>query len=625
MPGVFGILTANAEAPPDCELAGRMRAILRHAPSYKDYVFESPGCLLGGSTPAYYNAITEPAFSRDGNLCLVMEGEIFNQDELREGLSRHRYDGEANGPAELMLRLYEAYSTGLAHRVNGLFLVAIWNKHERSLTLINDRLGLHPLYYHDNGTRLIFAPESKALLCDPKIERKLDTDALADFFTFGSIFGDRTFVSGVRVMPPGTVMHYRAGKLTQRRYWDFPFVEEPSGEKSAREYVDELDHVLRDVFRRQTKDPCRYGMSLSGGRDSRIVAGYLGAAVSPLSTFTFGDPNSDEVRFARRCCEIIGGRYHHVEGLTDDLPNTFQKVVWLTEGPIDTPEYYRLGQAMAAEVDVAFNGHAGDVLGGRWVTRSIAHASGVSAVVDETYERYSRRLGGHAGHLFSDEYLRLVRGAAKKNFNQSFADLWSEKPAHAQFKQEMRTKNSREYARVNDVPRLFLRHRYPFFDYKVLDFFLKLPTCMRLHEHVYLGVLVEKQPGLADVPYPNRRYSLRAEHLYLGPYYRLRNKVGHALVDRFYSRLRGIAPASTVGAIDGFFLEPEGRQMLQALLDSNRQTGYFNEAYLEKLFAEHTSRQADNSFLLHKLLTFDLYHRFFMDPGALQAPTANLL
>jgi len=625
MPGIFGIVNADGAAPAASAQVARMRDILRHHDSYKDYLFESQGCALGGSTAPYFNAIVQPAFSGNRNLCLAMEGEIFNGEELRADLKSQGHNADAANDAELMMRLYEADASGLAHKVNGLFILAVWNGTERSLTLINDRVGLHYLYYRLDGSHLAFAPEMKALLCDPKLERKVDPESVADFFTFGSVFGSRTFLCGVKVMPPGTIMEYRDGKLTLQNYWDFP-LSGPTNGNSKRAYIEELDHVFQRVIKRQTRDRCRYGLALSGGRDSRVLAGYLGDVVTPLNTFTFGDPATDEVKFARKVSDIVGGRYHHVHDSDADLTGSFEKVVWLTEGPINTPEYYLLGKALSESVDVAFNGHGGDVLGGRWVTRALGRTTDMAPVKTETFARYSRRLGDHVpSKFFSENYYPLVDGAAQRNFFAAFAGLQAEAPYHAQLKHEMRTKNWREYTRVIDVPRFFVRYRYPFFDYEVLDFFLKLPHPMRLNERVYLGVLLEKFPRLADIPYPNRRFSLRAEQRYLRPYYKLRNQLGHFMVDRFYKRLSRIAPLSAVSHVDEAYRGPSGHLLQAMLLEGNCKHGYFNQQYLDAIIKAHINRDADHSFLLHKLVTFELFHTLLVDPDEIGRPTGNLL
>jgi len=605
--------------------AGRMREILRHDRSYKDYLFESQGCVLGGSTPSYFNAIIQPAFSRDRSMCLVMEGEIFNASELRAELKTAGYDMEAANDADLMMRLYEAHGSGLAHKVNGLFIVAIWNERDSSVTLINDRLGLHYLYYYQDESQFAFAPEMKALLCNPRLERKVDPEAVADFFTFGGVFGSRTFVSDVSVMPPATILQYRAGKLTLQKYWDFPFTE-PSNGNSKGDYIEELDNIFKRVIKRQTSDPCRYGLALSGGRDSRILAGYLGDAATPLHTFTFGDPLTDEAKFAERAARLIGSRHHHIQYSVEEFARSFEKILWLTEGPINTAEYYQLGKALGDEVDVAFNGHGGDVIGGRWVSRAIYKAVDMAPVQADAFSRYSRRLAGHdPRQFFSEGYYPLVAGTAQRNFEASFADLQTGTPAQAQLKHEMLTKNWREYTRIIDVPRFYVRYRYPFFDYEVLDFFLKLPLAMRYRERVYLGVLIERFPKLADIPYPNRKFSVRAEYSYLRPYYKVRNQVGHLIVDKFHKQLGRFAPSSAISHNSEAYCGPLKEQICTLLLEGNRKRDYFRQRYLEGVINAHVNREADHSFLIHKLVTFELFHKLLLDPKRPIRPQANLL
>lgn len=626
MPGIFGIVTADPTAPPASELGSRMRDILRHDESYKDYLFESPGCLLGGSTPAYFNAIVRPVFSRDRNLCLVFEGEVFNGPELRAELKSAGNDIEADNDAELMMRLYEAHGTGLVHKVNGFFIAALWNQQEGSLTLLNDRVGVHYLYYYEDESGLRFGPEMKALLCDPRLRRQVDAEAVADFFTFGFVSGTRSFIRDVKVMPPGTIMHYQRGKLTLQNYWDFPFHQSSNGH-SKRDYIEELDHVLKRAIKRQTSDQCRYGIALSGGLDSRIVAGYLADSVTPLHTFTFGDSTTDEVKFAERISEIVGGRHQHISYSVEEFANSFEKIIWLTEGPINTAEYYFLARVLGQQVDVAFCGHGGDVLSGRNLTKAVYQADVMAPLQAETFSRYSGRVLGNRNpsEFFSADYHRLTNGLMRRNFDATFADLQTEVPANAELKHSMKTRTWREVTRIVDLPRFHVRYRYPYFDYEVLDFFLNLPPGMRFHAKVYRGLLISKFSRLADVPYPNRRFSIRAEE-YLRPYYTARNLVGHLVVAKFYKKLARFAPPESndshnVEAYRG----PLRDQIPELLLGGNRKRGYFNHQFLENLLNAHINRESNHSFLIHKLITFELFHKLLLDPSQPRRPDVGLL
>ncbi len=603
-----------------------MRDILRHDESYKDYMFESQGCLLGGSTPAYFNAIVRPAFSRDRNLCLVFEGEIFNGVELRAELKSAGHDASAGDNAELMMRLYETYGAGLVHKVNGLFIAALWNQRECSVTLLNDRVGVHYLYYHHDESRLLFGPEMKALLCDPSVQKMVDPEAVADFFTFGFVSGTRTFLRRVKVMPPGTIMRYQRGKLTLENYWDFPFTGSANGHSKS-DYVEELHQVLKRTIKRQTNDHCRYGLALSGGLDSRLLAGYLGKAVTPLHTFTFGDLETDEAKIAERVSGLVGGHHQHVAYSVEEFAESFEKIIWLTEGPINTAEYYQLAKSVAHRVDVAFCGHGGDVLSGRNLTKSVYQAEGIATLQEEVFSRYSRRVLGNKDpfEFFSHDYHALVDGSVRRNFDSTFAGLQTEISANAELKHTMKTRTWREVTRVVDLPRFVVRYRYPYFDYEVLDFFLKLPPSMRLNAKVYRGLLISRFPKLAGIPYPNRKFSVRAEE-YLRPYYAARNLVGHFAVGRFYKKLSRFAPpecniSHNVEAYRGSLKD----HVLTLLLDGNRKHGYFNQQFLENILNAHVTRDSNNSFLMHKLITFELFHRLYIDPRNVERPTAKLL
>jgi asparagine synthase (glutamine-hydrolysing) len=626
MPGIFGVVSADSTAPCATALGTRMRDILRHDESYKDYLFETQGCLLGGSTPAYFNAIVKPTFSRDRNLCLVLEGEIFNGDELRAELKLAGHGASTGNDAELMMQLYEVYGTGLVHKVNGLFIGAFWNKRECSLTFLNDRVGVHYLYYHNDMSTLLFGPEMKALLCDPRLQKKLDPEAVADFFTFGFVSGTRTFVREIKVMPPGTVMRYERGRLTLQNYWDFPFTEPHSGQ-SKNDYIEELHHVLKRATKRQTSDHCRYGIALSGGIDSRLLAGYLGHAVSPLHTFTFGDSDTDEAKIAEKISCLVGGKHRRITYSVEEFAESFEKIIWLTEGPINTAEYYQLAKSVNNSVDVAFCGHGGDVLSGRNLTRAVYRAEEIGTLQKEIFSRYSRRVLGSKdpSELFSSDYHARIDGSVWRNLDSTFADLQTEVPANAELKHTMKTRVWREVTRIVDLPRLCVRYRYPYFDYEVLDFFLRLPPSMRLDAKVYRGLLICHFPKLANIPYPNRRCSVRTEE-YLRPYYAARNLFGHFIVSKFYRTLCRFAPpecniSHNIEAYRG----PLRDQVLRLVLDGNRKRGYFNQQALETLLSEHVNREANNSFLMHKLITFELFHKLYIDPSKIERPALALL
>jgi asparagine synthase (glutamine-hydrolysing) len=583
--------------------------------------------MLGASTPPYFNAILEPVQNPGKTLTLAMEGEIFNSAELRRELQGSGCAHQLGNDAELVLRLFELYGEGFADKVNGFFVAAIWDSLDHSATFVNDRLGMHYLYYSLRNDRMIFAPEMKALLCDPTIRKEMNPAAVADFFSFGFVMGDKCFIGDIKLMPPGSIMRYQGGKLLLHTYWNFPFKEDYP-KRSTKEYIEELHQVLERAVERQTGQTPRCGLALSGGLDSRLIAGYMGKRVSPLSTFTFGDPPEiDEVRFAERVARIIGSRHHHITYSLDDFAGAFPKTAWLMEGLINTSEYYYLAREIGKHVDVAFCGHGGDTLSGRNIDKAVLKAGTREAIKQIIFRKYIRRVlpANNPQDLFSHRYYRLVKGRAQEDFDLTFSGIQAEIPANVVLHHDMKVATWRQFTRVLDLPRLYVRYRYPFFDYDVLDFFLGLPPRMRFHEIVYRGVLIDKFGGLADIPLPNRRVSIRTER-HLRFYYALRNRVGYFLLGKFHKTLRQFAPPECAISYNVEAYRGPLKGLVSSLvLDGNRKRGYFDQQYLERTLADYVNGASNESFLMHKLITFELFHRLFLDVDELAPPAGQLL
>jgi asparagine synthase (glutamine-hydrolysing) len=118
----------------------------------------------------------------------MMVGEVFN-------------DNSENN-TKYCMNLYEKEGINALYSLNGAFTLAILNLEKEQLTIINDRYGLRPLYYCIVGNKLLFASEVKALLQDEMSPLALDPAAIADFFTFGFVLGDKTFFKEIKMLPP---------------------------------------------------------------------------------------------------------------------------------------------------------------------------------------------------------------------------------------------------------------------------------------------------------------------------------------------------------------------------------------------------------------------------------------
>ena len=202
------------------------------------------------------------------SLGVVMEGELYNRNELLGLLPEDERPRPSEGDAGLLLRLFRAHGAAFASAVNGAFVAAFWDRPNQRLTLVNDRLALHPLYWAQVGDRLLFASGVRALLTDPALPRHADALAIAQFLTFDHMLSDRTHLEDVHLLTSGSVLTWENGRIDQRSYWA-PIHPEYYTLQTEVAWMDDLVQHLRQAVRRQEVNGRPAGLLLSGGLDSR--------------------------------------------------------------------------------------------------------------------------------------------------------------------------------------------------------------------------------------------------------------------------------------------------------------------------------------------------------------------
>ena len=185
MCGIAGILAFGDSTPVAETAVTAMRERLHHrGPNGGSTWTDAAGRIGLGhrrlSIIDLATAASQPMASGDGRVHLVFNGEIYNHAELRKQLSRSgRYTWVTDhSDTEVLVHGFEEWGIDCLHRFRGMFAFAMWDAQLRELWLVRDRIGIKPLYYTNNGSRLAFASEIKALLTLPDVPRGVDNEAL---------------------------------------------------------------------------------------------------------------------------------------------------------------------------------------------------------------------------------------------------------------------------------------------------------------------------------------------------------------------------------------------------------------------------------------------------------------
>ena len=299
---------------------------------------------------------SQPLLSSDGRLALAVNGEIYNHKPLKAELE-HAYAFQTESDCEVINALYlEDEPASFLNRLNGIFAFALWDKAQGRAIIARDPIGVVPLYWgHDREGRLRVASEMKSLV-----------DDCADVAQF----------------PPGHWYDTASGELVQ-------YYQRPWREYDAVQDVDVSTTELREAFEaavhRQLMTDVPYGVLLSGGLDSSLVAavaaryarhriedGDQSEAWWPrLHSFAIGLKDSPDLAAAKVAADMLGTVHHGFEytfeeGL-DALPEVIRHIETydVTTIRASTPMFLLARRIKAMGVKMVLSGEGSDeVFGG---------------------------------------------------------------------------------------------------------------------------------------------------------------------------------------------------------------------------------------------------------------------
>ena len=301
----------------------------------------------------------QPIHSADGGLALAVNGEIYNHRELERRLAKP-YAFQTGSDCEVINALYrdgEAPGTWLG-RLNGIFAFALWDADAKRVLIARDHMGICPLYWgHDADGRLWVASEMKSLvrICDD-----------------------------VAAFPPGHVYDSASGELVHwyKRAWrDYDAVQGVAADKA------ELREAFERAVHRQLMSDVPYGVLLSGGLDSSLVAACAakfarkrvedddkGEAWWPrLHSFAIGLDGSPDLAAAQVAADSLGTVHHgftysFAEGL-DALPEVIRHIETydVTTIRASTPMFLLARRIKAMGVKMVLSGEGSDELFGGYL------------------------------------------------------------------------------------------------------------------------------------------------------------------------------------------------------------------------------------------------------------------
>jgi len=317
----------------------------------------------------------QPMHTKNNELAIVFNGEIYNFQDLRKELESE-FSFTSSSDTEVILYAYKKWGVDCFKKFNGMWAMCLYDKQAHKLVLSRDRLGKKPLYYSWDGEHIIFGSELKALLAH-NIPKKINKEAMDFYLTIGYIPSPHSIYENVFKVEPRQVIEIdlKGKKLKKSFYYDFPKYD-PIFDKEK--LINDGRALLKDSTRLRMIADVPVGAFLSGGLDSSSVVATMTELTdkSKLHTFSIGfEGKYDETKYMEVVKDAFGTNHHHQYFTEKEFEALFDHIYHYYDEPFgDFSNFptYEVSKLARKYVTVSLSGDGGDEIFGGYPFHQVA-------------------------------------------------------------------------------------------------------------------------------------------------------------------------------------------------------------------------------------------------------------
>lgn len=624
MPNLVGLWKPEA-APEEIRQANQSQtdSIRSGHLRFHEYRMSGPGWAAALLDHGLLGNGEQPGISPRGRWRVLLDGEVFNFHELEA--ARGSSGGAGLNQVARCAALIEHGGLSVVEEFNGMFALVIWDDLERRLHLVVDRHGARPLFLHRSRHGLVFGTELKGLLASGEFAPSIDPVAIYEQLTFGVHFRGRTWIAGCERLQPATIVTMQEGGVSQRCYWKYAY-RYPARQLTQEAYATRFAVLLDRAVENCMRGTGRIGMFLSGGYDSRSVAASIRPHHLPIHAFTFGEPDSRDMRIAPVLAARLGLKHVPLPPAGPYLRANAEAIVWRTEGllPFANSTSIRFHDQMTRHVDIFLTGFLGEFSGSHtWPSLMMARTR--SAIVTAIHDRCVAPRTDRARAVLRPEVFARAEEEARQRFIQSFGDIENDHPMDVADAWNFTCLQPGGTFQAPAVDRHRLEMRAPHLDRDLVDFLMTIPPSARIEQRVYKRMIAHAFPAVRDIPCANSMRPI--EPLFWKEYpLMVARKIGRRISqplgrllgreDRLGRELSDLD--ADIRAEHGLLTEILKPAISRQWLDD----GVFSVRAIDELAEQHYSSQANHGALLAQLMTMALASRIFLQKDPRDVPQA---
>lgn len=314
----------------------------------------------------------QPMLSRNGRFVIILNGEIYNFLSIKKDLIKSGLSFRTQGDTEVLLESISHFGIEKSLKlIEGMFSFVLWDKYEKKITIVRDRLGIKPLYYYFDKLTFAFASEIKAIRKLDWLDFSLDRKSILSYVRLNYIPAPNSIYKNIKKVLPGEMITVDLEKNIKKiQFWSFKKFKPFHKEDINIDYEDKLHDLLRKKVKSHLVADVPVGVFLSGGVDSSLIASITDEiSKKKINTFTIGFENStfDEAKYAREVSRQLGTNHNEVYFSNNAFLDLIEKISDVYDEPFaDSSQLptLLLSQITRKKVKVAISGDGADELFG---------------------------------------------------------------------------------------------------------------------------------------------------------------------------------------------------------------------------------------------------------------------
>lgn len=320
----------------------------------------------------------QPMCSKDKNLWIVFNGEIYNYLELREELKKKGHHFETNTDTEVILVAYLEWGEKCLDRFNGMWAFVIYNRKENKLFGARDRFGVKPFYYYFDKNVFAFASEQKALVKSSFVKTGINKKMVFDYLALGEIeAAEEGFFQNILELMPAFAFSFDINNKSFKK-WQYYSLNHNNNFKlfnrsKCNEYTERLKELIFDAINIRLRSDVAVGSCLSGGLDSSSIVCVANQLLKntigeqqKVFTASFANENIDESKWAELVVKQTQTEWHQTFPTAEGLMKDIETLIYCQDIPMwNTSTYAQFKVMQLAKengIKVVLDGQGGDEL-----------------------------------------------------------------------------------------------------------------------------------------------------------------------------------------------------------------------------------------------------------------------